>query len=64
MPRYEDLKHKDKRRRKYNYKNLREAGYNSREANRFKDMATAKIVYLIQVRTDFNNLQSNITGGK
>ena len=60
---YLDLKHKDSKRRRYNYNQLRQAGYNSHEANRFKDMSTAKIVSLINARATFNNVQSNITGG-
>lgn len=63
MSKYEDLKHKDSRRRKYNYKKLREAGFNSHEANRFKDMSTEKIVSLINARNSFNSLQSGIVGG-
>ena len=37
---YEDLKFKDRERRQYNYNKLREAGYNSYEATRFKDYKT------------------------
>lgn len=61
---YQDLKHKDSKRRRYNYKQLRKAGYNSHEANRFKDMSTVKIVNLINARKTFNSLQSGIVGGK
>lgn len=60
---YLDLKHKDSKRRRYNYKKLRKAGYNSHEANRFKDMSTVKIVSLIAARDSFNSLQSGIVGG-
>lgn len=60
---YNELKHKDSKRRRYNYKKLREAGYNSHEANRFKDMSTEKIVSLINARLTFNSMQSTITGG-
>ena len=61
---YQDLKHKDKRRRRYNYKQLKDAGFNSQEANRFKDMSTKKIVSLISARASFNDIQSDIAGGK
>ena len=55
---------KDSRKRKTNYKKLRKAGFNSYESNRYKDLSADKMIKLIASRHDFNNLQSNIIGGK
>lgn len=57
------LKHKDKNRRRYNYKQLRAVGYNSHEANRFKDMSSVKIDRLLTARRYLNEKQADIVGG-
>jgi len=62
MKSYLDLKHNDKDRRSYNYKKLKAAGFNSYEANRFKDFSLEKIVSLIAVRKVFNGEIKGLAG--
>ena len=59
-----DLKHKDSKRRRHNYKQLTDAGFNSYEANRFKDYSIRKIVSLIEARKSFNDSIKELAGGK
>lgn len=54
---------KDEKRRKHNYRKLKKAGYNSKEANRYKDMSKQKIAFLISERVAFNKKQESIIGG-
>ena len=44
------LKHKSNLRRKTKYDLLRNAGFNSREANRYKDMRDIKITNLVDAK--------------
>ena len=62
MKKYTDLKHNDKERRAYNYKQLKDAGFNSYEANRFKDFSLEKIVSLIAARKVFNGKIKGLSG--
>ena len=62
MKTYNELKHNDKDRRSYNYKKLKDAGFNSYEANRFKDFSLEKIVSLIAVRKSYNTKISGMAG--
>ena len=62
MKKYTDLKHNDKERRAYHYKKLKDAGFNSYEANRFKDFSLEKIVSLIAARKVFNGKIKGLSG--
>ena len=55
---------KRNKRRKRNYIILRKSGYNSIEANRYKDVSRSKIEALISAKRDFKKLEANIIGGK
>lgn len=63
MKNYIDLKHNDKNRRRYNYNKLKGAGFNSYEANRFKDFSTKKIISLISARKSYNGEIQGLAGG-
>lgn len=56
------LKHKDKNRRRLKYDSLRDAGYTSVEANRYKDMNDAKIDTLIKTKILANKEIKKIVG--
>ena len=56
-------KHKSAARRKEKYHLLMAAGFNSREANRYKDMSDAKIDSLIEERRNANQRFEKIAGG-
>ena len=59
------LKKKDPQSRKLNYQRLRRAGFNSREANRYKDLASSKVSSLIRARRkQEQELKKIISGGK
>jgi len=55
---------KHSKQRKDNYISLRRVGYNSHEANRYKDMSMSKIKHLIKARESFKIKEKNIAGGK
>ena len=57
-----DLKHKNKRRRKARYDDLRAVGYTAKEANRYKDMKDAKIDTLIKSKILANKEIKRIVG--
>jgi len=40
--------------RKSNYQKLREVGYNSREANKYKDRDTRTIIKLVKIKEESN----------
>ena len=54
---------KDKRidRRNKNYKQLREVGYSSYEANKYKDRSKKVVKSLINIKKDFNEYKEKIT---
>lgn len=58
------LKHKSNERRTVNYHLLRDVGYTSREANRFKDAKDTKIRALIDERINHNLNILTIVGGQ
>jgi len=62
MKSFNNLKHNDKDRRSHNYKQLKDAGFNSYEANRFKDFSLEKINSLIAVRKDYNVALNKMAG--
>ena len=49
--------------RKENYKKLKDVGYNSYEANRYKDRSEKKIKQLLDARNNFNGEILNLLGG-
>ena len=49
-----DRKHNDKYRRKSNYDRLKRVGFNSYEANRYKDFSDVKIDNMIEARVALN----------
>ena len=63
MKNYAELKHSDKDRRSYHYKLLKDAGFNSYEANRFKDFSLEKIKALIGARVTYNIEIKGLAGG-
>jgi len=55
---------KSKEARRQNYHRLKRAGFNSREANRLKDMSSSKISSLINAkRKQEQELKTIISGG-
>ena len=58
------MKSKDKELRRSNYHRLKRAGFNSREANRYKDLASSKVTSLIHTRRQQEQeLKSIVSGG-
>lgn len=55
---------KDLSQRRNNYKRLKEAGFNSYEATKFKDLKESKIVALIEEMTSSKSIIDNIRYGK
>lgn len=58
-----DRKHKDRCRRKEKYDLLRDAGYTSTEANRYKDMSDGKIDSLIALKREETRIRTRIING-
>lgn len=56
-------KHKDRCRRKEKYDLLRDAGYTSAEANRYKDMSDGKIDSLIALKREERRVRDKIIRG-
>ena len=58
------MKHNDSKRRKQNYQHLKNAGFNSYEANRFKDYSAEKRRDLIELRMIHATQIKEIAGDK
>lgn len=56
------LKHKNKQRRYERYNQLREVGFTSKEANRYKDFKDSKIDSLIKEKILSNQKLKDIVG--
>lgn len=48
--------------RQENYRRLKQVGFNSKQANRFKDMSPKKIEQLIQTKEKQNKELNNVLG--
>ena len=58
------LKHKSQERRKRDYIRLREVGYTSREASKYKDYSAKKIEEFIKLKECFHKKRQEVERGR